>query len=74
MVQNKDGLRWIRKKINDDVQCDGLTYFPAFQDCDTLHLTHLEKKFAFKSDNLMIAYVLVHSTEHCIALQAIRHF
>ena len=69
MVQNKDGLRWIGKKIND-----GLTYFPVFQDCDTLHLAHLEQKLLFNLTVLMIVYVLVHSTEHCIALQAIRHF
>ena len=74
MVQNQDGLRWIEKKINDDVQCDGLTYFPAFQDCDTLHRAHLEQKLLLNLISLMIAYVLVHSTEHCIALQAIRHF
>ena len=71
MVQNKDGLE---NKINDDVQCNGLTYFPAFQDSDTLHLAHLEQKLLLNLIILMIAYVLVHSTEHCIALQAIRHF
>ena len=71
MVQNKDGLE---NKINDDVQCDGLTYFPAFQDCDTLHLAHLKQKLLLNLIILMIAYVLVHCTEHCITLQAIRHF